>query len=267
MSRTRFAIAALFAFLLAACATTPGGPTDEIRQALAPTGKLRVGLFMGTATMVVKDPVTGELKGVGYDLGKELAARIGVPFDPVIYPTLPSLFNAGKDGHIDVVFFGVNADRAKSFDFTDPYMEIDFGYLVPADSKLSSLGSVDQRDVRVVVLDKGSPDAFFSKFLTRATIVRAPALPAALEMIKAGKAEVFGALRGNLIDASSRQPGWRVLEGRPGAEAQALGVVKGRSPAALGFARQFVESAKASGAVQQAVTRVGLRGAVVARAN
>ena len=59
-------------------------PTPEARQALAPTGKLRVGLQLGSPHNVIADPVTGEMKGVGYDLGKELARRIGVPFEPVM---------------------------------------------------------------------------------------------------------------------------------------------------------------------------------------
>lgn len=266
MFRIRFAVAALLSMLLAACATAPGGLTEEARQALAPTGKLRVGLFLGSSTMVVKDPVSGELKGVGHDLGRELAARLGVPFEPVIHSTLPAMFDAAKSGKYDVAFLGANADRAKIFDFTAPYMEIDFGYLVGTGSSLTSIAAVDQPGVRVVVVERGSPDAFFSQFLKRATIVRVPALPAALETIRAGKADVFGALKGNLIDASSRQAGWRLLEGRPGAEPQAMGVVKGRNPAGLAFARDFVESARASGAVQKAVEHAGLRGTVVVTA-
>jgi polar amino acid transport system substrate-binding protein len=54
-------------------------PTQEEMQALAPTGKLRAALYLGGPTNVVKDPQSGEAKGVGYELGKELARRMGVP--------------------------------------------------------------------------------------------------------------------------------------------------------------------------------------------
>ena len=51
-------------------------PTPETRQALAPTGKLRVA-FLSGPLYATKDPATGELKGVAVDLGKDLARRVG----------------------------------------------------------------------------------------------------------------------------------------------------------------------------------------------
>ena len=50
----------------------------EIRQILAPSGPLKVALYTGTPTSILSDPKAGEPKGVGYDLGKELASRLGV---------------------------------------------------------------------------------------------------------------------------------------------------------------------------------------------
>ena len=50
----------------------------EIRQALAPTGVLRVGVYPGSPTSWVKDPKTGESVGIALDLGKELAKRLNI---------------------------------------------------------------------------------------------------------------------------------------------------------------------------------------------
>ena len=38
-------------------------------------GKLRVGLQLGSPHNVIRDSASGEMKGVGFDLGKELAAH------------------------------------------------------------------------------------------------------------------------------------------------------------------------------------------------
>jgi len=57
-------------------------PTPEIRQALAPSGKLRVGVYPGSPFSMVRDPVSGEMKGIAVELGKALAMRLGV--DPQI---------------------------------------------------------------------------------------------------------------------------------------------------------------------------------------
>ena len=54
-----------FALLLTGCAGISSAPTPEARQALAPTGKLRVGLQLGSPHNVIRDPVLGEMKGGG----------------------------------------------------------------------------------------------------------------------------------------------------------------------------------------------------------
>lgn len=59
-------------------------PTQEERQALAPTGRLRAAFDLGGPTNVIRNPASGELKGVGYTLGKERARRMEVPYEPVI---------------------------------------------------------------------------------------------------------------------------------------------------------------------------------------
>lgn len=53
------------------------------RSELAPTGKLRVGLILSNQVLVSKDPQTGELRGVTVSLGRALAKRLEVPFEPV----------------------------------------------------------------------------------------------------------------------------------------------------------------------------------------
>src|SRR3954463_6237775 len=56
----------------------------ELQRTLAPGGKLRVGVYVGAPSSAVRDNATGELTGVAHDLGKELARRLGVPFEPVL---------------------------------------------------------------------------------------------------------------------------------------------------------------------------------------
>lgn len=249
--------------LLAACAVLQNAPSPEVRQALAPTGKLRVGLINGAPANVVRDSGSGEMKGVGYDLGRELARRLGVPLEPVFYPSVGALLEAGKSNRWDVTFNGVTADRAKYLDFTAPHLEIEFGYLVPADSRISRLEDVDRPGVRVAVPEKGAADVLLSRALKNAAVVRGPGLPGALQLVKSGKADVFAANKPNLFEMSRQLPGSRVLDGRPGTETQAMLMPKGRD-AGMGYARKFVEDAKSDGLVKAAIERAELRGAVVA---
>ena len=120
MRTMHWQMTASLGLLLTGCAGMSTAPTPEARQALAPTGKLRVGLQLGSPHNVIRDPVSGEMKGVGFDLGKELARRMGVPFEPVLYPSVGALLDGGKSGAWDVAFVGFSPARAKEWDFTAP---------------------------------------------------------------------------------------------------------------------------------------------------
>jgi polar amino acid transport system substrate-binding protein len=177
-----------------------------------------------------------------------------------------ALVEAGRTAQWDVTFNGATADRAQFLDFTAPHLEIEFGYLVPAGSKILDLHEVDRAGVRVAVPAKGAADVLLSRALKNATLVRGAGLNGTLELVKSGKADLFAANKPNLFEVTQGLDGWRVLDGSPGSETQAMLIPKGRD-IALPFAREFIEAAKASGLVQAAVERAGLRGAVVARRN
>ena len=96
MRTTHWLMTAILGLLLTGCAGIGTAPTPEARQALAPTGKLRVGLQLGNPLNVIRDSASGEMKGVAFDLGNELARRMGVPFEPVLYPSVGALLDSGK---------------------------------------------------------------------------------------------------------------------------------------------------------------------------
>src|SRR5260221_11613500 len=99
MTRWRVLIAMLggAGLALAGCASTPA-PDQETRQVLAPTGKLRVGVYLGSPTSMVRDAGTREPRGVTYELGRELAQRLGVPFEAVEFPRGSDGVGAMLDG-------------------------------------------------------------------------------------------------------------------------------------------------------------------------
>ena len=65
--------AAVVGLLLAGCAGIASSPGQDERQTLAPTGKLRVALYSGSPASIVRGATLDDSKGVGFDLGKELA--------------------------------------------------------------------------------------------------------------------------------------------------------------------------------------------------
>jgi polar amino acid transport system substrate-binding protein len=254
-------VIAMLGALLSGCASISGDPTAEARQALAPTGKLRVALQRGNPLNVIQDPVSGEMRGVGFDLGKELARRIRMPFEPVLYPSVGALLDAGKSSAWDVAFVGFSSERAVDWDFSAPHLEVEFGYLVPAGSPISTIAAVDRPGIRVAVQEKSGPDRFFSRTLKNVVILRASSNPGAVEAVKSGNADVMGSIKPILFELSTQLPGSRVLDGRPGIDPHAMAMPKGRDRGTA-YGRRFIEDAKSEGLVNAAIHRAGLRGVV-----
>ena len=89
----------------------------EVVRLLTPTGKLRVGLYLGSPLSLIEDPATGGRNGVGFELGRELARRLGVTYDPVVYKQNGEVIGALKAGDVDVLFTNATPARAKDIDF------------------------------------------------------------------------------------------------------------------------------------------------------
>src|SRR2546430_2190940 len=150
---------------------------------------------------------------------------MGVPFEPVLYPSVGALLDSGKSGAWDVAFVGFSPARAKEWDFTALHMEVEFGYLVPGSSSISTMADVDRSGTRVAVQEKSQPDVFLSRTLKNAEVVRAPSLPGTLEILRSGGADAIFSIKPSLFEVSNQLPGSRVLDGRPGIDPHAMACV------------------------------------------
>lgn len=264
MRATYWFIAGVLGLLFSGCAgtqtesTTMAAPA-ETRQALAPTGQLRVA-FLSGPLYATKDPTTGELKGVAVDLGRELARRVGVPFQPVLYPNPAAIIAGAKSGEWDVALMGINAERAAAVDFSAPYMEVEQGYLVRAGVPIATPSDVDKPGIRVAVTEKTGADAHLSRTLKNATLVRTKTVGELDAVLDSGNADVIAATKTLLYDRAAKRPGSRVLDGRFLVEPIGMAVPKGRNAIAAAYVGKFVEEAKAAGVVKSAIDKAGLRG-------
>ncbi len=251
--------ALLLAAVLTACAGAPAAPDPEITRALAPTGKLRVGVYLGSPTSMVRDPASGEVKGVSVDLGKELASRLGVPYEQVEFPRVAEVVEGLRTGKADFTVTNASPARAKLVDFTQPVVSLELGFLVPPGGRIASLADVDRPGMRIGVSQGSTSQGTLPGRLKNAQILAAPTVRAAIDMLKTGKLDAFATNKGILYEMSDSVPGSRVLDGRWGVENLAIAVPQGRQQA-LPYLRKFVEEANARGLVVRAAERAGLRG-------
>lgn len=246
------------AALLAACAgLTP--PADPVaRQALAPTGVLRIGVYPGSPTSLVRDARTGKSAGVALELGQALGQQLGVPVQVVEFSRLALVLDGVKAGTVDVTFTNATEVRARDMDFTDPLIRLELGLLVPPQSTLS-VNEVDRNGIRVGVAQGSSSQGALGRLYKNATVVPAASLAVAQQMLKRGELNAFATNKGILFEMADELPGYRVLDGRWGLESLAIAIPKGRE-AGMPYLRQFARDAQSSGRLQAIVAAAGLRG-------
>jgi polar amino acid transport system substrate-binding protein len=230
-----------------------------MRDVLAPTGKLRVGVFPGSPLSMALDHATGEMHGLGVDLGKELAKRLGVPFEPVNFQRIAEVIEAMTAGDVDFTISNATPARAAHVTFSQTLISLELGYLVPAASPIAAISDVGKPGLRVGVTQGSTSQGTIPKLLPNATVVPAENAKRAIEMFERRELDLFATNKPTLFQMSDQMPGSRVLDGRWGVEHIAIAIPKGRD-SAMEYLRRFVEEAQTSGLLSQAVERAGLRG-------
>jgi polar amino acid transport system substrate-binding protein len=119
--------------------------------ALADDKPLLIGMEMSFPPFEMLD-ASGQPAGISVELARALGNYLhrpvelqNIPFDGLI----PSL----KTGKIDLIISSLTKteDRAKSIDFSDPYLKMGLSLLVNKDSPVQSIADVDKPNVRVAV--------------------------------------------------------------------------------------------------------------------
>jgi polar amino acid transport system substrate-binding protein len=230
---------------------------DDRRLAdLVPTGALHVGLF---PSFLYRKKADGTLDGVAIEIAEVLAASIDVKLVPREYSSPPDVVRALRTGKCDVAFLGIDPMRAADVDFTQPYMQADFTFLVPDGSPIDAITDADRSGIRIAIVRDHAMDAALRGKLTQAQRVYAPTPDAAFELLRGGHADVLAGIRPGLLRYVSQLPGGRVLADRYGANLLAFAVAKD-CPQRLAFVNEFVQRSAISGLVQRCIENAGLHG-------
>ncbi len=130
---------------------------------------------------------------------------------------------------------------------------------MPAGSPIKSIPEVDRPGVRIVVPARSAQGEHLEKIITKAALIRVPVETPqpAVDLLVAGKADVFSHVVPMLATAQAGLPGSRILPGSYYNVPIAIGYPKGQSAAVVEFCREFIADVKASGFVQKAIDRMG----------
>jgi polar amino acid transport system substrate-binding protein len=263
MKKERTFFTALTFSLILICALVVGTiaeaqQTSDLRVAdLVHSGKVRVALYLPQYT---KDPATGELRGWPIDLVRVLGERMGVQGVSVGHPTPPQAIACIKSRDCDVAILGIDPTRAVDVDYSAPFAQLEFTYLVPNGSPIRSIADADRPGVRIAVVRNHVSTLVLTRVLKQATPVYAEMIDPAFDLLRTGKAEVFASVRAELVKYATQLPGSRVLDESYGANRFAMAVAKGQAAERLAYMSGFIDEVRASGLLQQIIDRSGLRG-------
>lgn len=240
-------------------------PTAAVVHELAPTGRLRVAVNYGNPVLAQPDASTGQPRGISVDLARELAARLGVDLDFVIFDAAGRVFEALGSSLWDVAFLAIDPVRAAEMSFTAPYLLIEGTYVVPVGSPLQDIEDFDRAGVRIAVGRGAAYDLFLTRTLKRAALVRADTSSAALDLFLSQRLDAAAGVRQPLMTFARAHAGLRVIDRSFTSIRQAMAIPNGRERG-LRYLEGFIEEMKASGFVAAALARSGQTAALVAPA-
>ncbi|MCP3390424.1 ABC transporter substrate-binding protein [Bradyrhizobium sp. CCGB12] len=257
----RLARSALLAFAVVASLDAPARADGEAKL-LAPSGALRVGIYPGSPTSMVTD-AAGKPHGLAYDLGGELAKRLGVGVDYVRFQRVADIVTAIHNGQVDFTVTNATPARASEVSFSQPVLAIELGYLVAANSPIGKVEDIDKSGVKIGVTKGSTSERTLPAKFKNATIVPAESVKVAVAMFGRGEIDLYATNKPTLFEMSDQMPGARILDGNWGLEHMAIAIPRGREDA-LALLNRFVTEEQSSGALDTIQQQAGLRGATKA---
>ena len=246
--------------LLAAAMMTVPASAASLKDEIAPTGKLRVAIGISPAGGAYWSTKTesGGYAGVPVDLGKEMAAQIGVPVEYVAYENSGQITDAASTGAWDVSFLPKDPERATKMSFGPTYEVADATYIVKPGSAITDFKSLDQPGVKVAAVNNTTTMRGAIAHLKNAKVVGYQTYDEIFNLLKNGEVDAFALSRDQLNAMAKKLPGSKVL-GETFKQTVTAVAVPLDHPQSLAFASKFMTDALTNGTVRKAYDNNGLK--------
>jgi polar amino acid transport system substrate-binding protein len=229
---------------------------------IAPTGTLRAAFLGDNPALGKVDKQTRTVTGPVADFVKEMARRLGVPYE--LYPAsgTPEIISRLNAKTSDIGFFAYNAGRAAQVDFTPAWLLMPNTYIVRADSPIKKVADADRAGIHIQAVKGDTQDVYLSKNLKNTKVDAVAKMPEGDDIEKAlldGKIDAFAANKQRLVDIGSKYPKLRVVPDDYFVAAQAVAITKG-NPERLAAIDKVLNEILATSVVKDSVARAGLGG-------
>ena len=237
---------------------------DPLKDEIAPTGKLRVAIGISAAGGAYwsNKNEAGGYTGVPVDLGKAMAAQLGVPVEYVTYPNSGQITDAASSGAWDVSFLPQDAERETKMLFGPIYEVADATYIVKAGSAATNFQTLDQPGVKVAAVNGTTTMRGAIAHLKNAKVRGYQTYDEIFALLKSGEIDAFALSREQLNAMAKKIPGTRVLDQTFKQTVTAVAVPLNH-PLALAFVTKFMTEATANGTLRKAYDDNGLKDAPI----
>lgn len=234
--------------------------TMNAKNELAPSGSLRAGMNLGNNLFTRKNE-RGELHGVSVDLMQELATRLGVLLEMVIYDQPGQVADDSTNGVWDIAILAIEKTRTKTVSFSPSMTEIEAGYVVHKDSTFQSAEEVDVKGMKIAALEKSGYELYLKSALKNASIIRTKDFATSIEIFNQFKVNALSGLKPNLIDSMLKLPEGKLLQGNFMTVNHGFAIAHGKV-AANDYLQNFVKELIETGFVAKSIEKHQIKGLV-----
>jgi polar amino acid transport system substrate-binding protein len=232
---------------------------DALKDEIAPTGKLRVAIAVSPAGGAFWCTRTENgYAGVPVDLGRAMAAQLGVPVEYVVHDNSGKITDAASQGTWDVSFLPKDPEREKKMSFGPVYEVADATYLIKAGSRVTNFATLDQAGTEVAAVNNTTTMRGAQAHLKKATVTGYQTFEEIVWLLKAGEVEAFALSRDQLNGLAKQLPGTKVL-GETFKKTVTATAVPLNHPQSLAFVTKFMTEAVANGTLRKAYDNNGLK--------
>lgn len=232
---------------------------DGLNDELAPTGKLRVAIAISPAGGAFWSTKTeAGYAGVPVDLGKDMAAQIGVPVEYVVYQNSGQITDAAGKGGWDVTWLPKDPERETKMMFGLTYEVADATYIVKAGSSVTNFATLDQPGIKVAAVNATTTMRGAVAHLKNAKVTGYQTYDEIFGLLKSGEIDAFALSRDQLNKMAQKIPGTKVLDETFKKTVTAVAVPLGHQRA-LSFVTRFMTEAVTSGVLRKTYDNNGLK--------
>src|SRR5947199_933926 len=240
--------------------TAEAACADPRKGEIAPTGKLRVAIAISPAGGAFWSTKTesGGYAGVPVDLGKEMAAQLGVPVEYVAHQNSGQIVDAVSKGTWDITFLPKDPEREARMSFGPIYEVADATYIVKAGSPATNFQTLDQPGIKVAAVNNTTTMRGAIAHLKNAKVTGYQTYDEIFNLLKSGEIDAFALSRDQLNAMATKIPGTRVLDETFKQTVTAVAVPPNH-PLALAFATKFMIEVTSNGTLRKAYDNNGLK--------